>query len=382
MKQSVLILGVTGSIGMSTINVLNQYQDDYQIKAIVSGSNWQDLARIAKEHKVQYVGISDESSYNNLKDELSGTDCQVFAGQEGILEICGKGYDIAVAAIAGFAGLASTIAAAKYSKKLCIANKESIVCAWNLINQASKASGCKIIPVDSEHSALFQCIENHNNKKIHKVAITASGGALRDYSRDQMAGVTPEIALKHPNWNMGAKVTIDSATLVNKGLEAIEAAKLFDLSSSEVDVIVHRESIVHGLVYYSDGSVISQLGVPDMRSTISYAIGYPHRMEINHSLLNLPEMTKLSFEAPDFTRFPMLKLALSLIDDEQYKLITFNSADEVAVNAFLKGQIGFLDIERVITETLSNMRNPNSLGTLEEIQQFNQSVIEQASKCL
>lgn len=380
MKQSVLILGATGSIGESTIDVLAQYKDDYEIKAVVSGSNWQELAKIAIKYNVEYVGISDESAYSSLKDALSGTNSTVLAGVAGILEICAQGYDIAVAAISGFAGLESTIEAVKYSKKLCIANKESIVCAWNLIEQASKESGCKIIPVDSEHSALFQCIESHNTKKIQKVAITASGGALREYSREQMKKVTPEIALKHPNWNMGAKVTIDCATLVNKGLEAIEAAKLFNLSSKEVEVIVHRESIVHGLVYYDDGSVISQLGVPDMRSPISYAIGYPNRLKIDHKSLDLSSLSKLSFEAPDFTRFPMLKIALSLIDDEQYKLIAFNTADEVAVNAFLKGKIEFLQIEKVITETLANIKSPSSLKTLKDIQEFNKLVIEEASK--
>lgn len=350
--KKIQIIGSTGSIGTSTLDVIKQNPKNYSVDFLVANSNVELLANQAKEFSAKRVGIMDETRCNQLRELLSGTDVDIIAGESAVNQALKEPVDVTISAAVGLAGLKPTLSAMEGSKVVGLANKESIVCAGSLIMQAAKKHKVDLIPVDSEHSALFQVFERGNLANIYKLTITASGGAFRDLSREEMESVSVEQALKHPNWNMGAKVTIDCATLANKGLEFIEASKLFPISVKNIEVLVHRQSIVHGMVSYNDGSVLAQLGVPDMRSPISFALNYPKRQAYDHKNLDLVSLGQLTFERPDMERFPLLEVAIMAAGESEVAQIAFNAANEVAVEAFLNKRIRFLDIEKVVMESM------------------------------
>jgi 1-deoxy-D-xylulose-5-phosphate reductoisomerase len=347
--SNIILLGATGSIGDSTISICQERRDKFYIEAMVAGSDAIKLAARAIAAGSKRVAIADESKYQELKELLSGHDIEVFAGASGIREITAYEYDIAMSAIVGIAGLMPTANLMQHgTKRIALANKESLVCAGDLINQLADEMGTEIIPVDSEHSALFQAFEKHNEKHLDKMTLTASGGAFRDLSLEEMADVTLEQATSHPNWNMGPKVTVDCSTLINKGLEFIETCKLFRLPPEKIDVLIHHQSIVHSMVSYKDGSTLAHLGSSDMRTPIAYALSHPERLDFSFTPLDLAAIGSLTFAQPDYKRFPLLKLAIDVASQNQLTQLVMNCANEVAVQSFLKGQIGFLDISRLV----------------------------------
>ncbi len=372
--KKVLILGSTGSIGKSTIDVIKLYPNQYRASALVANQDVNTLAQQAKELKVDAVSIYDETKFSELKNLLSGTGIEVLAGENAICELASREYDITMSAIVGIAGLKPTIHAIPNSKILAIANKESIVCAGELILQEVKKHNTTLIPVDSEHSAIFQIFANDQIENIEHITITASGGPFKHYTLDQMANVTPEQAINHPTWKMGPKISVDCATLLNKGLEVIEACSLFPVKPEQVEVIIHYESIIHGMVHYSDGSTLAHLSLPDMKSPIAYALAYPKRIAIPYKNLKLDEIGKLNFAKPDYARFPLLKLSFDSIKEGLSSQIILNTSNEVAVNAFLQNKIGFLDIAKIV-ETSLNSIQPAKPNSLSEILPFNELVI-------
>jgi 1-deoxy-D-xylulose-5-phosphate reductoisomerase len=347
MKKVINILGATGSIGDSAFSVIREHPDKYEVGVIAAGSDVQKLIRLALEFKPKAVALFDDAKHPELKEVFSGSGVQIFSGEAGVIEAASIRADITLSAISGFAALKPTLAAIGNSKTIALANKESLVCAGNLVLEKALAHNTKIIPVDSEHNALFQVFESDNAHKVESITITASGGAFRNLSLKEMEDVTPEMALKHPNWSMGPKITVDSATLANKGLEYIEACVLFPVSANQVKVLVHTESIIHGMVSYKDGSVLAHLAEPDMRVPIAYAFAHPQRLEISHKVLDLAQIGKLSFATPDHARFPMLKLAQDCMASGQDARIAFNAANEIAVSSFLNNKIKFLDINKL-----------------------------------
>lgn len=369
MKQ-ILILGSTGTIGKNTLSVISEHPEKYQVKALVGGSDVKTLVEQCKLFQPKFVAINDESKVTELKSALKETDTQVFSGESGILELCDQEYDITVSAIVGFAALKPTLSAMKKSKSIALANKESIVCAGEFMLQEAEKHNCKIIPVDSEHSAIFQIFEKQNFENITNITLTASGGAFRTFTMEQLKSVTPEMATKHPNWKMGPKITVDTATLLNKGLELIEACKLFNLPPEKVEIVVHPESIIHGLVNYSDGTVLANLSYPSMRTPISYALSYPYRQHIEHKNLNLADLGKIHFEHPDYSKFPLAKLAKDVAREGMYAGIALNTSNEIAVDKFLKNQISFLDISSHVTEFVTNLQ-PQTIRSLDDVFAYN-----------
>lgn len=364
--KSVLILGATGSIGTNAIDVVKKNSQQYKIKALVSGRDANKLAHLALDLKPEMVGIFDETAAEELSRLLEGSDIEVLCGIDGINEIAGAGYDIVISAIVGCAGLAPTMRALDNCKVMGLANKESLVCAGHILTDKARQKNVKIVPVDSEHSAIFQCLEEHNSKQIDKIILTASGGPFRTKTLEEIKTATPEQALKHPNWSMGARISIDSATLANKGLEFIEACVLFPITPQQIEVVVHPQSIIHSMVNYKDSSTLAQLGMPDMRTPIAYAMSYPHRLNLNIPKLDLTQIATLTFEKPDLQRFPMLKIAMECMDMGMAARIIFNAADEISVAAFLNKQIGFLDIAKVTQSCLDNMKL-ESISTLADV---------------
>jgi 1-deoxy-D-xylulose-5-phosphate reductoisomerase len=374
MTKQILLLGSTGTIGQNTIEVVKANPHLYRIKALVAGTNAQALAIQALELQPDAVAISDESKYQELKQLLSGTKIEVVAGKAALLALAAQSYDITVSGIVGIAALEPTIASLEGSKIVALANKESLVCAGELMVAKARANNVKIIPLDSEHSAIYQTLENSNIDKISKVTLTASGGPFRKFSLEKMKSVTPAQAVKHPNWGMGAKISVDCATLMNKGLEVIETHKLFPVSVDQIDVVVHPESIVHCLVSYKDGAVLAQLAVPDMRTPIAYALGYPKRLAIDYRPLDLVKLGSLNFEDPDITRFPLLDLAYQALQSgSQAALIKLNTSNEIAVQRFLEGKINFLDIADTVKQAMDKIPE-RKLSTLEEVLSFSDSV--------
>jgi len=361
--KNILILGATGSIGCSTIDVIKAHPNTFRAQALVANSNITKLAEIALDVQPEAVGIYDETRLDELKQLLSGSGIAVYSGKSGVNELIAKGYDLTMSAIVGIAGLEPTMNAIKSSRTVALVNKESLVCAGELIMAQAKKYNCTILPVDSEHSAIFQVFENNNLHQIDKVILTASGGPFRKMTAEEMAVVTPAAAIAHPNWKMGPKVSLDCATLINKGLEYIEACVLFPVTPDQVDVVIHPESIIHSLVSYKDGSTLAQLGHPDMRTPISFAISYPQRIEIKHKTLNLHEIGTLNFSAPDYNRFPMLKMAMESMRAGLAQRIILNAANEEAGQAFLNNKIKFPDLAKLVGNALeqSPHKNPDSV---------------------
>ncbi len=372
--KNVLVLGSTGSIGKSTLDIIRLYPDKYKATALVANKDVQTLAQQAREFNVESVAIADESKFHELKELLSGTTIQVSAGEEAICDLASRDYDITMSAIVGVAGLKPTMASIAHSKVLAIANKESLVCAGNFIIDEAIKYNTKLIPIDSEHSAIFQIFATDQLEQISHVTITASGGPFKHFSLEQMANVTPEQAINHPTWKMGPKISTDCATLLNKGLEVIEACVLFPITHSQIDVVVHYESIIHGMVHYTDGSTLAHLSLPDMKSPIAYAMAHPDRVSIPYKQLKLDEIGKLHFSKPDYVKFPLLKLSFESLKSSLSSRIILNSSNEVAVNAFLGRKIGFLDIAKVVDNSLNNIKSSN-LNSLQDVLEFNEEVI-------
>lgn len=352
--RRVTILGSTGSVGTQTIDLILRAPEKYQVVALSANRNVALLAQQARQLKPELVVIADETKYQELKDALGDLKIEIAAGAAAIVDAAERDSDWVMAAIVGAAGLPSTIAAAKRGTKLAFANKETLVCAGPLMMDLVAQHGCTLLPVDSEHNAIYQVFDADRRDGIAKLIITASGGPFRTFTREQMAQVTPEQAGKHPVWNMGAKISIDSATLMNKTLEVIEAAYLFQMPSEKIDVLVHPQSIIHSMVAYKDGSTLAQLGSPDMRIPIGYCLAWPDRIETPAVPLDLAKIGQLTFEEPDAVKFPALRLGREALKMGGTAPALMNAANEVAVQAFLDGQIGFLDIEKIIEETLAH----------------------------
>ena len=366
--KRISILGSTGSIGKQTLDVVRQHKDKFEVVAISANSSVDLLLEQIKEFKPKYVAVYDELSAIKLKSMIpSDIKIEVLSGMEGLKAISTlPEIDVFLTAIVGMIGLVPTLEAIRNGKDIALANKETLVCAGNLVMNEAKKYGVSILPVDSEHSAIFQCLNGEKNKEIEKIILTASGGPFRGKKKDDLLNVTKNQALKHPNWSMGRKISIDSSTLMNKGLEVIEAKWLFDVEHNQIDVVVHPQSIIHSMVQFIDSSVIAQLGCPDMRLPIQYALSYPDRIECDFERLDLAKIATLTFEEPDMDTFPCLKLAYDTLKMGGTYSAVLNSANEVLVNEFLEDKIGFYDIPYYIEKTLE-AHNSISEPTVEDI---------------
>ncbi|WP_422024035.1 1-deoxy-D-xylulose-5-phosphate reductoisomerase [Roseibium sp.] len=349
----VTVLGATGSIGQSVADLIARNPDRFEVVALVANSSADALAEMALRLNAKSAVLCDPRNYEDLKNRLSGSGIESASGDQAVLEAVDQDTDLVIGAIVGAAGLVPTMAAIKPGRRIALANKECLVCAGDLFMGKIAAEGAEILPVDSEHNAIFQVFEASHPDSIEKVILTASGGPFRTMAFEDMVRVTPQQALKHPNWDMGARISIDSATMMNKGLEVIEAHHLFPVSADQLDVLVHPQSAVHGLVQYRDGSLLAQLGSPDMRTPIAHCMAYPRRMQAPVERLDLAKLGSLTFEAPDMKRFPALRIALEALRSGGTAPAVLNAADETAVAAFLKGAIGFMDIPAAVEEALS-----------------------------
>ena len=351
--KSIVILGSTGSIGTSTLDIVDRFPDEFSVVGLTAGNNDEMLEDQVRRFKPRAVAMSNEAAAGRLRQRCSGLSVEIMSGPAGLAQVASlPEIELVVSAIVGGAGLVPTLAAIRNGKHIALANKEPMVMAGKLMQEEAKRHGVRIFPVDSEHSAIFQSLEGHRIKDVRRLILTASGGALWDVPKEQLQDVTPERALQHPNWKMGAKITIDSATLMNKGLEVVEARWLFDIPESRIDVLIHRESIIHSLVEYEDRSMISQLGLPDMRTPISYAMRYPDRLSLDLPSLDLTEVGKLTFCKPDHDRFPCLSLGYESLRIGGTMPAAMNAANEIAVEAFLQGGIRFTDISDIIQSTM------------------------------
>lgn len=351
--KSIIILGSTGSIGTNTLDIVQRFPEDFRVVGLTAGGNVEKLEAQIRAFNPQVVAVSTESSAAALRTRCAGHPVEILAGEEGIAQVAAMpGAELVISAIVGAAGLLPTLAAIRSGKHIALANKEPMVMAGKLMQEEARKHGVRIFPVDSEHSAIFQSLEGHRLEDVRRLILTASGGALWTLTKAQLQDVTPERALQHPNWKMGSKITIDSATLMNKGLEVVEARWLFDIGESRIDVLIHRESIIHSLVEYEDRSMIAQLGLPDMRTPISYAMRYPERMPLDLPSLDLTEIGKLTFCKPDHDRFPCLNLGYESLRIGGTMPAAMNAANEVAVDAFLNGGLRFIEIAEVIRNTM------------------------------
>ena len=353
--RRVSVFGATGSVGRSTLDLLGRDPDLYQVVALAGGRDAAGLAEAARAHRAEVAVIADERALPELRERLVGSGIEAVGGRSALIEAAHRPVDWAMGAISGAAGLEPAMAVVRGGATLAIANKEALVCAGALVRAAADKSGSQLLPVDSEHSAVFQCFDHLRPERVAKVTLTASGGPFRQASLEDMRGVTPEQAVAHPVWSMGAKISVDSATMMNKGLELIEAYCLFPIEADQLDVVIHPQSVVHSLVEYVDGSVLAQLGTPDMRTPIAVALAWPDRIDAPCDRLDLARVGRLDFEAPDLTRFPALALAWQALREGGSRPLVLNAANEVAVDAFLKRSIGFLDIAAIVADTLGSL---------------------------
>jgi len=347
------VLGATGSIGDSTMDLVRRGGERFRVEAVTANSNVDALAKLAREFNVRYAAIADESRLADLRSALSGTGIVSGAGESAVIEAAARPSDWVMAAVSGAAGLKPALAAVDRGATVALANKECLVCAGELFMQRATKAGAQVLPADSEHNALFQALASGNREELTRVIITASGGPFRTWSAEAIEQATLEQALKHPNWSMGQKITIDSASMMNKGLEVIEAAHLFALAPGEIDVLVHPQSIIHGMVEFADRSVVAQLGAPDMRTPIAHCLGWPDRISGPASRLDLAAIGQLTFEAPDLKRFPGLRLAYEALRTGKGAATVYNAANEVAVAAFVARQIKFGMIARLVEATMA-----------------------------
>ena len=367
--RKISILGATGSIGKSTLDLVERNPGAFSVTSVTAATNAEALADIARRTKAKLAVVADEGRLSDLQQRLTGSDCRAAAGEAALIEAATDDSELVIAAIVGCAGLRPTMAAVEAGKTVALANKEALVTAGALMIDAAQASGATLLPVDSEHNAIFQCLAGNRRKDVSRIILTASGGPFRTASAESIDAATPAQAVAHPKWSMGAKISVDSATLMNKGLELIEAHYLFGLPSGQLDVVIHPQSVVHSMVEFVDGSVLAQLGSPDMRIPIAYALAWPERMATPAERLDLATIGQLEFSAPDLKRFPALRLAREALETGGAAPIVLNAANEVAVASFLAGQIRFPDIARLVGEALSDAKFdiPHSIGDVLEI---------------
>ncbi len=362
--RSVTVLGATGSIGDSTMDLLRGARDRYRIEAVTGNSNVQGLAKLAREFNARFAAVADPARLSELREALAGSGIECGAGGSAIIEAAARPAEWVMAAVSGAAGLKPALAAVDRGATVALANKECLVCAGDFFMERAAKAGACILPSDSEHNALFQALASGNRDELVRVIITASGGPFRTWAASDIEQATLAQALKHPNWSMGQKITIDSASMMNKGLEVIEAAYLFSLKPDEIDVLVHPQSIIHGMVEFSDRSVVAQLGAPDMRIPIAHCLGWPDRIKGPSARLDLAKIGQLTFEAPDFERFPGLRLAYEALRTGRGATTVFNAANEVAVAAFIAGKIRFGAIARLVEATIDSWIRSSNLAAL------------------
>jgi len=362
--RSVTILGATGSVGASTVDLISRSPERFTVEAVTANKDAERLAAIARQLGARYAAVADDTAYPALKAALSGSGIEAAGGAEAVVAAAARPADWVMAAIVGAAGLPPILTAVRRGAMVAFANKECLVCAGDLMMAEVRRHGATLLPVDSEHNAIFQVLQP--GAKVRRLILTASGGPFREWSREQMAAATPAQAVAHPNWSMGAKISVDSATLMNKGLELIEASHLFAMPEDRIEIVVHPQSVIHSLVDYADGSVLAQLGVPDMRVPIAYTLAWPERMETPCAALDLAKIARLDFQPPDAERFPALRLTRECLRQGGSAATVLNAANEVAVAAFLEGRIGFLDIERIVEATLA-MIPAQAVATLDEV---------------
>lgn len=365
--RTVTVLGVTGSVGMSTVDLLKRGNGKYRVEAVTANKNAADLAKIARELNARFAVVADPSAYGELKDALSGTGIQAASGEAALIEAAERPADWVMAAVSGSVGLKPTLAAAKRGATVALANKECLVCAGGLFMRTVAAYGATLLPVDSEHNAIFQALTAGPREDVSRIVITASGGPFRTWTREQMRAAKLEQALKHPNWSMGPKITIDSATMFNKVLELVEAHHLFAIEPAKLAVLVHPQSIIHGMVEYRDGSVVAQLGSPDMRIPIAHCLAWPTRIDGPAAKLDLAAIGSLTFEAPDPERFPALELGRRALEVGGAAPTILNAANEVAVAAFIAGRIGFGGIADLVEATLDAAERRNATAEPQDI---------------
>jgi 1-deoxy-D-xylulose-5-phosphate reductoisomerase len=364
--KNIVILGSTGSIGTNTLDIVDRFPHDFRVVGLTAGANDEKLLAQIRRYKPAYAALANESAAARLRLQCADLRVEILSGSEGVAQVAQVSQaELVVSAIVGGAGLIPTLAAIRAGKHIALANKEPMVMAGALMQAEAHKHHVRIFPVDSEHSAIFQSLEGHRREDVKRVILTASGGPLWNFTREQLQDVSPERALQHPNWKMGSKITIESATLMNKGLEVVEARWLFDIPEAQIEVLVHRESIIHSLVEYRDRSVIGQLGLPDMRTPISYALRYPERIPLELPSLDLTEIGTLTFFKPDHERFPCLRLAYDALQVGGTMPATMNAANEIAVEAFLQNGIRFLDIPDIIRSTME-AHAPRPIDGLED----------------
>jgi 1-deoxy-D-xylulose-5-phosphate reductoisomerase len=369
MTRKIAILGATGSIGTSTLDLIERSPERFEVTAVTASTNVEALAAIARRTGAGLAVIADDSRLGDLRELLAGSPCRAAAGEEALVDAATGDAQLVIAAIVGCAGLRPTMAAVEAGKTVALANKEALVTAGQLMTDAALASGATLLPLDSEHNAIFQCLAGNRIDDVASITLTASGGPFRTASAEAIGAATPAQAVAHPNWSMGAKISVDSATMINKGLELIEARHLFGLPSERIRILVHPQSVIHSMVAFVDGSVLAQLGMPDMRIPIAYALAWPERIETPAERLDLASIARLDFEAPDLERFPALRLARAALEAGGAAPIVLNAANEVAVARFLAGQLRFTDIVRVVEETLerADCAAPRAIADVFEI---------------
>ena len=382
MRRKIAILGATGSIGKSTLDLVERSPERFEVVAVTASVNTEALADIARRTGARLAVIADEDRLNELETLLAGSDCRAAAGEAALVEAATVEADLVIAAIVGCAGLKPVMAAVEAGRTVALANKEALVTAGELMTGAAAANGATLLPIDSEHNAIFQCLAGSNEADVARIILTASGGPFRTASAEFIRSATPAQAVAHPNWSMGAKISVDSATLMNKGLELIEAHYLFGLPSERLDILIHPQSVIHSMVEFIDGSVLAQLGSPDMRIPIAYALAWPDRIETPAQRLDLAAIARLDFEEPDFERFPALRLARQALETGGAAPTVLNAANEVAVANFLAGRIGFTDIVSIVREALeeADFVNPRSIRDVLEIDAHVRSRVESAMK--
>jgi 1-deoxy-D-xylulose-5-phosphate reductoisomerase len=382
MTRKIAILGATGSIGKSALDLIDLYPERFEVVAVTAATNSEALAQIARRTKAKLAVVADESRLSDLQELLVGTGCRAAAGEAALIEAAVGEAELVIAAIVGCAGLRPVMAAVEAGLVVALANKEALVTAGELMTGAAARSEAILLPVDSEHNAIFQCLAASRKEDVSKIILTASGGPFRTASAEVIGAATPAQAIAHPNWSMGAKISVDSATLMNKGLELIEAHYLFGLPSSRIDVLIHPQSLIHSMVEFIDGSVLAQLGSPDMRVPIAYALAWPERIATPAQRLDLATVARLDFECPDLSRFPALRLAREALEAGGAAPIVLNAANEVAVASFLAGAIRFAEIVTTVQEMLesADFEAPNTIGEVLEIDQRTRHHVESSLK--
>lgn len=376
--RKIAILGATGSVGKSTLDLVERNPDRFEVVAVTGATNTEALADVARRTQAKLAVLADETRLRDLQELLVGTNCRAEAGEAALIEAASCEAELVIAAIVGCAGLRPVMAAVAAGKTVALANKEALVTAGELMTRAAQASGATLLPVDSEHNAIFQCLAGASIEDVSRIILTASGGPFRTASAELIAAATPAQAVAHPNWSMGAKISVDSATMMNKGLELIEARYLFGLPSGQIDVLIHPQSVVHSLVEFADRSVLAQLGSPDMRIPIAYALAWPERIATPSQRLDLAAIARLDFEAPDLVRFPALRIAREALEAGGAAPVVLNAANEVAVASFLAGGLRFTDIADFVERALAenDFAPPHSIEEVLEIDRATRSGVE------